>query len=136
MVYITKTGRKYKRRPGPKTKKTRGRPPKKKPVGRPRKSGVKRVGKTKRISRAKKGAIRGRPPKKRPVGRPRKKTPGKRGRPPGSYSKKAPRTKTISGLRFTRKSGHKSRAIAVKNAPKMHRILKFEGRYWVYTRGR
>jgi len=136
MVYTTKTGRKYKRKPGPKTKKKRGRPAKKKPVGRPRKKGVKRVGKTRRISRAVKGAKRGRPRAKRPVGRPRKKTGKKRGRPVGSFSKKAPRTKTIAGLRFTRKSGHKTRAIAVRNAPKMHRILKFEGRYWVYTRGR
>ena len=84
--------------------------------GRPAKSGVKRTP-SGRISRA--------------TGRPR-------GRRKGT-GKKAPKTITENGKRYRlsgNQGGHKSKKAALKAAPKMHRIKVYQGRYYVYTRGR
>jgi hypothetical protein len=89
---------------------------------------------------------RGRPAKKgvkrTPKGRISRATGAPRGRRPGS-GKKAPKTRKymIKGqmrqFRLTgNQGGHKSKKSALKAAPKLHRIEQYQGRFYVYTRGR
>ena len=62
----------------------------------------------------------------------RKKVTGKRGRKPTKTASKTWMGYTLTGL----KRGHKSMAIAKRNAPRMHRIRELGGRFYVYTKAR
>ena len=140
-----------KKTPGRKKTAKRGRPSKPKKRGRKPESAASL--KARGMRRDKSGKIRpiatrkrGRPAKKgvkrTPSGRISRATGKPRGRRPGS-GKKAPKTRKymIKGkMRQFRLSGnqggHKSKAAALKAAPKLHRIEQYQGRYYVYTRGR
>tara|TARA_R110002020_G_scaffold235687_1_gene447864 strand:- start:67 stop:453 length:387 start_codon:yes stop_codon:yes gene_type:complete len=61
------------------------------------------------------------------------------GKSRGRRAKPAPKTRVYSGKRFRlsgNKGGHKTKRLALKAAPKMHRIEQYSGRFYVYTRGR
>jgi hypothetical protein len=150
---LKKAGKKAVKKKTPGRKKTVKRGRKAKPKKRGRKPESASSLKARGMRRDKSGKIRpiatkgrGRPARKgvkrTPTGRISRATGKPRGRRPGS-GKKAPKTRKymIKGqmrqFRLTgNQGGHKSKKTALKAAPKLHRIEQYQGRYYVYTRGR